>query len=82
MNTLLIRCTCGGRELVRFAAVAVTAAVPAMVLLVLAVASGLVRTALLGVFALVVGLRAAMWGLERAGALLPTPGPRLGGEPA
>ena len=82
MSTLLTRCTRGGRGLVRFAAAAAAAAVPAVALLVLAVASGMVRTALLGVFTLVVGLRAAMWGLERAGALLPAPGPRLGGEPA
>lgn len=79
MSTLLTRGTRGARELARFAA---AAAVPAVALLVLAIASGLVRTALLGVFAVVVGLRTAMWGLDRAGALLPTPSPRLGGEPA
>ena len=74
MNALVKRY---GRELARFA---VSAAVPAVLLLGLAIACGLVRTAALAVFAVLLAMRAVMVGLERAGAAVPSP--RFGGGPA
>ena len=71
MNALVKRY---GRELARFA---VSAAVPAVLLLCLAVACGLVRTAALAVLAVLLVLRAAMRGLEAAGTAVPSP--RMGG---
>lgn len=74
MNALVKRY---GRELARFA---VRAGMPAVLLLGLAIVCGLVRTAALAVFAVLLVLRAAMRGLERAGTAVPSP--RMGGGPA
>lgn len=53
---------------------------PAALLLGVAIACGVVRTAALALFAVLLVLRAVMVGLERLGAALPSP--RLGGGAA
>ena len=65
-----------GSGLLRFA---VLAAVPALLLLGVAIACGLLRTAALVLFAALLVLRGLMRGLERVGTAVPGPRLRIGG---
>lgn len=66
------------RSLARFAARTV---LPVLLLMVLALLLGAVRTVTLGVFGLVVALKVVMSVLELAGQYAPTPAYRLGVSP-